>query len=293
MDVEKILKGHINGLEAEADFSFARHTTIGCGGRAALCVYPKTEEELIALVCALKKCGVPHCFLGAGANVLPADGFFEGVVVKFTRFSSLWAEGTDIVCGAGVTAGALLRFAEARLIGGFEFLTGIPASLGGAVVMNAGVRGGHLSDIVHSVVAVEGGRTHTFSSNACEFAEKHSLFQSGLAVTCVRLRGYPATQAEIAEKKRLFRAKRAHLPKGRSMGCVFVNPKGASAGEIIEQSGCKGLSVCGAYVSEEHANFIINGGAAASDISALIRLVKDKVFAKTGIRLREEIKRIP
>ncbi len=293
MDIEKFLGDRIHGLDTEANFSFARHTTIGCGGMAAVCAYPKTEEELIALLALLKRRGIPYCFLGVGANVLPADGRFEGVIVRFTRFSALSAQGTDIFCGAGVTAGALLRFAQARGIGGLEFLTGIPASLGGAVVMNAGVKEGHLSDVVHSVAAVEGGKARIFRLNECGFSEKYSVFQSGIAVTGVLLKGRPASQAEIAEKRGYFRAKRARLPKGRSMGCVFVNPEGGFAGELIDRSGCKGLSVGGAFVSEEHANFIINGGATSADIAKLIDLVKERVFAETGIRLREEIMRLP
>ncbi len=293
MDIEKLLGERFSGLKTEINFSFARHTTIGCGGRAALAAYPASSEALAALLSLLKGRGIPHCILGAGANVLPADGFFEGVVVRTSLLGRIDAEGEEIFCGAGVTAGALLRFSEEKGIGGFEFLTGIPASLGGAAAMNAGVREGHLSDIVVSVAAVEGERMRRFSRKECGFSEKNSLFRGGIAIAGVRLAGRRMPREEIAARKRYFRAKRAHLPKGRSMGCVFVNPSNISAGALIERCGCKGMSVGGAFVSPEHANFIINGGATASDISALIGLVRERVFRETGVCLREEIVRLP
>ncbi len=293
MNISALLCEHLRGLCLEENFSFARHTTIGCGGSASVCAYPQDREELFCLLKILKNHGIPYCFLGAGANVLPADCPFEGVVIRFMRFSSIEQDGEEVLCGAGVTAGELLRFTEERGLGGLEFLTGIPASMGGAVVMNAGVKERHLSDIVQTVYAVEGGKARSFPRNECDFSEKRSIFQSGIAVTHLRLKAAHTPREEILERKAYFRAKRAHLPKGRSMGCVFVNPAGASAGEIIDRCGLKGLSRGGAFVSREHANFIINRGGTSEDIQTLIRLIKVRVFSKTGIRLREEIRYIP
>ena len=261
----------MNGLWLERDFSFAAHTSIGCGGIAAACARPADAAELCKLLALLGREAVPYCFLGAGNNVLPADGFFDGVVICFSRMNGIASDGLGIVCGAGVSAGKLLRFAEERGIGGLEFLTGIPASVGGAAVMNAGVREGHLADVVSTVTGIQGG----------------------IAVTGVCLRGTRSTPEEIRKKRQAFSEKRKRLPKGKSMGCVFVNPAGMSAGALIEDCGLKGLRVGNAYVSEAHANFIINGGAASAEIEALISMVKERVFRQTGILLREEIKRVP
>lgn len=293
MDIRKFLKDSFPSLPFEEDFSFARHTTIGCGGTAAAAVSPSDGAELAALLSCLEKFGIPYCFLGAGANVLPSEGVFEGVVVRFGRMNALTREGRTISAGAGVTGGALLRFARQNGLGGLEFLSGIPMTVGGAAVMNAGVRGKHMSDVVCEVTAVRKGRTETFSAADCLFSEKRSVFQSGIAVAGVKFACRPSSEEEILSGSARYRALRRRLPKGRSMGCVFVNPEGRSAGEIIEACGFKGYSAGGARVSEAHANFILNEGAGSAEISALIEEIKTSVFERTGILLAEEIKRIP
>ncbi len=277
----------------ERDFAFARHTTIGCGGTALFAASPTDAESAAQLLCGLNRAGIPYCFLGAGANVLPSDGVFEGVAVRFHLLRRLYADGEAVYAGAGVTGGALLRFACENRLGGFEPFSGIPMTVGGGVTMNAGVAEGHFSDVVLRVVGVEKGRLRTFELADCAFSEKESLFQSGIAVTGAYLRGRRTSAEESAKRSAYFRAKRAHLPSGRSMGCVFVNPAGDSAGRIVEACGLKGRSVGGAKVSEQHANFIVNKGGTAADVAALIRIIKEEVFRQTGIRLREEIRRLP
>lgn len=277
----------------EREFSLSKHTTIGCGGTAALAASPRDTESAAELLAYLARSGVPHYFLGAGANVLPADGRFDGVVVRFHALKTLYLDGETVYAGAGVTGGALLRFAEENRIGGFEPFTGIPMSVGGGITMNAGVDGGHFSDVTLGVVGIERGRIRSFTLRDCAFSEKYSLFQSGIAVTGVYLKGERSSPQRIAERREEFRKRRAHLPGGRSMGCVFVNPEGDSAGRLIEQCGLKGARSGGAVVSEKHANFILNEGGTAADVSALIALIKREVHRQTGIVLQEEIRRLP
>lgn len=277
----------------EKDFSFARHTTIGCGGTARYAASPQDAESAAELLCFLKKSKIPYCFLGAGANTLPADGVFEGVAVRFSRMKTLYADGETLYAGAGVTGGALLRFAELSRIGGLEAFTGIPMTAGGGVVMNAGVREGHFSDVVERVVGIEDGKIRTFLPADCAFSEKYSVFQNGIAVVGVYLRGKKCSPQEISRRRAYFREKRARLPGGRSMGCVFVNPEGDFAARLIEECGLKGKRIGGACVSEKHANFILNGGGTSADVAALIGLIKEEVLSRTGVLLREEIKRIP
>lgn len=293
MEISARLRDRFPRLSCEESFDFSRHTTIGCGGIASVAVSPSDTEETTALLGWLEREHIPFCFLGVGANVLPADGFYEGVVIRFWRLNALRAEGMSVIAGAGVTGGQLLRFAEKRGIGGFSPFSGIPMSLGGGTAMNAGVRELHFSDIVHSVLCAEKGKLFTFSKSDCAFSEKKSIFQQGIAVLGVRLDGRMASSADIARESCYFRTRRKNLPKGRSMGCTFVNPSGISAGALIEQCGLKGLRVGGALVSSEHANFILNENATAEDISRLIAQIKTKVKEKTGIDLREEIRRIP
>lgn len=280
-------------LYAEEHFSFARHTTIGCGGEAAYAVYPSCAEEAAALLGCLEKEKIPFVLLGAGANVLPQDGFFEGIVVRFRLLDRLAAEGDEILAGAGTTGGALCRFARQNRLTGFEPFTGIPMTVGGGIAMNAGVSEGHFSDVVRFVVGAEHGKLRVFPLRDCGFGEKESVFQEGIAVLYALLRGDLSDDEKIMERTARFRKKREHLPSGRSMGCVFVNPKGLSAGKLIEECGLKGVRVGGARVSEAHANFILNEGGSAGDISALVRLVRETVLKERGIALREEIRRIP
>ena len=293
MELFTHLRGTFPNLACERDFPFARHTSIGCGGTAAVAASPACVEECAALLGFLKRERIPHCFLGAGANVLPPDGHFEGVVVRFCALSFLQATETDVFAGAGVTGGRLLSFAQAHGIGGFSPFSGIPMTAGGGTAMNAGVRELHFSDIVLSVLCAEGDTVRVLGNRDCVFREKDSIFLSGIAVLGVRLRGKTAHPQDIARESCRFRRRRRGLPKGRSMGCTFVNPPGAFAGELIERCGLKGARRGGAYVSPLHANFIINDGGTSSDVAALIEFVRREVLNRTGVALREEIRRLP
>lgn len=293
MDIFAYLKNRFPKLYAEQNFSFARHTTIGTGGVAAAAVCPASTEQTAELLAVLRREKIPYCFLGAGANVLPSDGRFEGVVVRFSRLDGLYADGNLIYAGSGVTGGELCRFARSRLLGGLEFLTGIPMTVGGAAAMNAGVREKHFCDIVRRVVAVEEGKVRTFSLSECGYGEKDSVFLGGIAVTGVYLEVRESFAEQIERECCYFRTRRAALPKGRSMGCAFVNPPGDSAGRLIEQCGLKGARSGGAYISEVHANFILSDGASSQEVSRLSQTVARTVREKTGISLREEFRRIP
>ncbi len=292
MDTFALLKERFPRLALCRDFSFARHTTIGCGGMADVAAFPQ-RGELAPLACFLKEANIPYCLLGAGANVLAADGRFHGVVVKFSRMNSLFAEGNTLIADAGVTGGSLLRAACACNLKGLHFLTGIPMSVGGATAMNAGVRGRHLSDVLVWAEALLDGKLVRIPQKECQFSEKSSVFLQKIAISRVCLAGTAATEREIAAEREYYRNLRAHLPKGRSMGCVFVNPEGESAGALIERCGLKERRIGGAVVSSQHANFILSEGATSSDVAALIELVRQTVFAETGILLREEIRRLP
>ena len=294
MTLADYLIGRLTRLCAGGPFDFARHTTIGCGGTAAAWACPKSGEELASLLALLKEQNIPSCFLGAGANVLPRDGVFDGVVIRFSGFCSLAAEGAWVRVGAGVTGGRLLRFAKEKCLAGAEFLTGIPMTVGGAVAMNAGVKEGHIGELISRVFCASAGRTFCLSQAECAFQEKDSIFlRENIAVIGAELKLKHSFPEEIARRRCYFRTKRRALPKGRSMGCVFVNPEGKSAGAVIEACGLKGMRLGGARVSDVHANFILNDGGTASEVSALIALVKERVREETGIVLREEVRRLP
>lgn len=292
MDKFRLVEERFHMLERERDFSFAKHTTIGSGGVAAIALSPHTAEEAADCIGFLQERKIPYCFLGAGANVLPCDGRFEGAVIRFHRMKKLLINGGEIYAEAGVTGGELLAFAEQNRITGYELFTGIPMTVGGGIAMNAGVPNGHFCDRVISVRAFD-GEIKTYSLEECAFSEKNSVFLSGIAVLGARLKAEEADEGEIETKIAYYRERRRRLPKGRSMGCTFVNPKGISAGALIDKCGLKGKRVGCARISEEHANFILNEGTCSEDIARLIKEIKEEVFERTGILLREEIRRIP
>ena len=292
MDAFRLIDENFPTLEKERGFSFAKHTCIGSGGRAALAISPADIEEAANCLSFLERSRIPHCFLGAGANVLPQDGEFEGVVVRFNRMKRLVLS-DRLYAGAGVTGGELLTFAENNSVTGFEPFAGIPTTVGGGVAMNAGIAERHFSDLVISVIAYHDGVVKSYAKDECLFSLKNSVFLKGIAVLGVYFKAEKAPQAEIRERTRSYLERRKHLPKGRSMGCTFVNPEGISAGALIDQCGLKGRRVGFARVSEEHANFIINEGTSSEDIARLIDEIKEEVYLRSGIRLREEIRRIP
>lgn len=292
MGVYALFKERYPWIKTQENLSLSRCTTVGCGGVASLSVSPSDAEEAAETLAFFQREKIPYAFLGAGANTLPPEGNFEAAILRSDMMKGLVLDGDMLFAGAGVTGGALIRFARLHGIGGFEPFVGIPMTVGGAITMNAGIREKHFSDVVLRVLAVRGGRIECFPREACGFGEKKSIFQSGIFVAGAILRAERADERQISQKIAEYLARRSALPKGKSMGCVFVNPKEVGAGELIDRCGLKGMRVGGAFVSERHANFIINEGGSADDVARLIEKVKAEVYKKSGVVLIEEIRRL-
>lgn len=278
----------------ENDFSLRRHTTVGIGGTVCA-FFPQTVRQLCAVIRVCEKCRVRYFPLGGGSNVLPSDEGFDGVILSLNRFDHIAVEGDLLTAESGVGVGKLLLVCKNRGLSGLEFLTGIPARAGGITYMNAGTADGHVGDVIENVTFLQDNKIRTYSRAECRFSYKDSVFQHRRGVILsVRFRLTPASTESVTARIAALSEKRKNLPKGKSMGCVFKNPTPLlSAGKLIEECGCKGMREGGAYVSEEHANFIINeGNASAADFCALIRRIKEEVYARTGISLREEIRYI-
>lgn len=293
-DCAQFLKNRFPDLCLESPCSWKKHTTVGCGGDARAGVFPRSFTELIAVVDALQSGGYAYRVLGNGSNVLPGDGRSETAFV-FTKLLSFCSFSSIPLAYAGTTAKAFLDACEECGKSGAEFLDGIPCTMGGAAYMNAGAAGRYLSEVVHSVIVYRKGELHSYLKDDCAYAYKSSRFMSDdgviLGVTFDLL---DAPKEEIQEKRKFYRARRSGLPKGRSMGCVFKNPDGDSAGRLIDGAGLKGMKIGGAYVSTEHANFIINDGYATSrDVKELITVIKNAVYQQYKIRLEEEIRYLP
>ncbi len=292
MSDNKLFFGYEN-FEIERPFDFSAHSSIGCGGQAPIAFYPHNEEELKTILLKLKEVERGYLLLGNMTNVLPSDLEMKKVVVctKKLKKTELFPKEGKVYAEAGVTSANFLRALRYAGLSGAEFLTGIPCTLGGALYMNAGAGGKYISEIVESVRVYREGEIFVLPIEECLYSYKTSRFmQTKDVILGATLLLEKSEEKEVSEREKVWAKRRAHLPKGKSMGCVFKNPSGFSAGELIEKAGLKGKRVGGAKVSETHANFIINDARATSkEIRMLIGQIKAAVYAYCGVVLEEEI----
>lgn len=276
------------------DVELAPLTSFRIGGPARLLCEPASVVQLAGLLAALDEAGVAHRLLGGGSNVLVADEGFEGAVIRLTgEFARVRFDPGGAYAGAALTLGRLVGECARRGMSGVEALAGIPGTVGGALVMNAGGRVGTISDVVESVHFLgDGGAVHELSRGEIGFGYRTSSLK-GLTLLGCRLRLTEDEPARVAARsaEALDLKRHAQDLKSPSAGCIFVNPDDApSAGELIDKAGLKGHSIGGAAVSQRHANYIINTGeATAGDVKALISLVRKRVFETSGIDLSLEI----
>lgn len=280
----------LKSVYTERNFSFAENTTYGCGGTAEIAYFPESSGQAAAVYDRLNAEGYSLAILGNGSNVLAADGYFKGVVISTKRLKGVVRTGADTVfCRAGTNAFSLLKYCTANGLSGVEFIAGIPATCGGLAFMNGGADGKFIGDRILSVKFYN-GKMHNFSNKYCKFGHKYSIMRdiNGI-ILGITLKLQLSDSKTVSENIAYFLKKRSAQPKGKSCGCVFKNSGGVSAGKIIDAAGLKGLSIGGAAVSYDHANFIINTGKSASDVYALIREVRRRVYESTGISLDEEV----
>ncbi|MGX8773458.1 MAG: UDP-N-acetylmuramate dehydrogenase [Bacillota bacterium] len=276
-----------------ADMS--RHTSFKAGGCADFLVCPADEEELQKVLAAVRD--VPHMVLGNGSNVLVRDGGYRGVIVKIgDDFSYIRREDDRLICGAGTLMSAVAKRAASEGLAGFEFASGIPGSIGGAVFMNAGAYGGETKDILEKVrvIAADGSRQFEMTAEELQMGYRHTvLHETGDVVTEVVLRLEEGDETEIKNQMAELTKKRNSKQPVQypSAGSFFKRPEGYFAGKLVQDAGCKGLTVGGAEVSTLHSGFIINkGNATATDITQLKELVQGRVFDKFGVMLEPEVR---
>ena len=275
----------------------SRHTTFRVGGPAALMALPSSPEELQAVLRLAAAAGVRPVFLGRGSNLLVADRGLDAFVVKLAGgLDRLERDGaTGLYVGSGVTMAQAATFAAQHGLTGLEFAHGIPGTLGGGVVMNAGAYDGELAQVIDYVDCLdERGGAHRLGRDAAAFGYRSSVFHTipwvvvGVHMT-LRPGDPDAIRAKMAD---LAQRRRAKQPlEYPSAGSTFKRPVGHFAGGLIEQCGLKGTSIGGAQVSEKHAGFVINtGGATCADVLALIRLIRARVQEQTGVLLEPEVR---
>lgn len=276
------------------DEPMANHTTWRIGGPADVMLFPQTSEEIVNALRLAFKYKIPFYVLGNGSNLLVKDKGIRGLVINTSRKNDVKVEGHLISADAGAMMPIVSRIAADNGLSGLEFAVGIPASVGGATIMNAGAHGSCIADAVREVKVLDcQGEEKTFSQGAIGFRYRGSWIKDeGLIVTRVVFSLEKANPGDIKAKMNEFIKRRiANQPGGKpNAGSVFKNPVGISAGKLIDEAGCKGLSCGGAEVSRKHANFILNiNGASAKDVLELIERVKEAVNRKFNIQLELEV----
>ena len=272
------------------------HTTFRIGGPAKIFVTPEDRRELAAVLALCRKEGCPWTILGNGSNLLVSDSGFAGVVIQIGKgFDQIAIEGEQMAAGAGALLAQAARQACRAGLSGLEFATGIPGTIGGAVVMNAGAYGSEMKDILLSAqVLTEDGSQREVSAGQLELGYRtSSILRNGWIVLGVRLRLQKGDPETIGQRVReLTAARKAKQPlEYPSAGSTFKRPEGFFAGKLIQDAGLKGFQIGGAQISEKHSGFVINrGGATASDVMELCRQVSEKVKAQSGVELEMEVK---
>lgn len=272
------------------------HTTWRIGGPAELLVQPESVEELRQALQEAKERQKPFYVIGSGSNLLVADEGLTGTVIKMGgSLRGLQVAGQTIVAEAGVPLPFLARKAAEYGLSGLEFAAGIPGTIGGAVVMNAGAYQSRMSDIVTEVTCCNAaGELLTLPAAQCGFSYRDSRFkqQKDLVIISVKMELKMGKKEEIlVQMQKNTTARSAKQPiEYPSAGSIFKNPPQDAAGRLVELVGAKGWRQGDAMVSEKHSNFIINTGAATcEDVLQLIKKVKQAVWNKTGVLLEEEI----
>ena len=281
------------------DEPLAKHTTFGIGGPADCMVFPETREELSKLLKYAYQKKISAIFIGSGSNILVWDKGFDGIVISLKKsFKNLTIkQNSQIIVEAGVMLGTMVKQAMTAEIGGLESLIGVPGTVGGALIMNAGAFGSEISKYFEEAktMTIEGD-TKSYKKGEIEFSYRHSTFPKNeilLEATFQCKRGKPA---EILKDRKIASdGRKSNQPlKFRSAGSIFKNPSDSlAAGYLIDKTGLKGTERGGAAISEKHANFIVNmGDATAADVLYLIKLAKKYVAKKFHINLELEVKLI-
>lgn len=282
--------------KVKVDEPMKRHTTFRIGGPADYFLLPSSEEELSGILKICKNEELPYFILGNGSNLLVSDEGYRGVIIQLYRnYGDITVKGNEIHATAGALLSQIAAAAKNASLTGFEFAGGIPGTLGGAVVMNAGAYGGEMKDVLKEVTVMnQDGEILTIPADKLELGYRTSIIKTA---------GYIVLEAVISLKKgnieeitalsRKLSAQRIEKQplEYPSAGSTFKRPEGYFAGKLIMDSNLRGYRVGGAQVSEKHCGFVINaGGATAEDVSTLMKNVTDIVYEKFGVKLEPEVK---
>lgn len=273
----------------------SRHTTFKTGGPASLFISPADISQLEKVVEVLRRISEDFFILGNGSNILVSDKGFDGTVISLKRFSDIELKGENtVIAGAGTLNSAIASFARDNSLTGFEFAAGIPGTIGGAMIMNAGAYDGEMKQVTRAVTVLSPkGEVMVLDNSTMEFGYRTSAIKGrGYIVLSVELSFEKGDKQAISDKMAELAARRRDKQplEFPSAGSTFKRPEGYFAGKLIEDAGLRGYSVGGAAVSDKHCGFVINkGGATSSDIYRLIQDVKEKVLEASGVELEPEV----
>ncbi|MGC1960317.1 MAG: UDP-N-acetylmuramate dehydrogenase [Pseudolabrys sp.] len=284
------LRGRLLANQPIGEFTWFR-----VGGPAQAFFMPEDENDLAYFLRNLPG-ETPVTVIGAGSNMIVRDGGVAGVVIRLGRgFNDVKVEDHRITAGTAILDVMVARAAQPAGIAGLAFLSGIPGTIGGALRMNGGAYGGETKDVLVETQGVDRqGNLRKFTIGDMGFSYRHCGVSEDVIFTAAVLQGRAGAPEEIAAEMATIKKKReASQPRNRTGGSTFKNPPGHSAWKLVDDAGCRGLTVGGAQVSELHSNFLINlGGATAADIEILGETVRERVKAHSGVELEWEIKRV-
>ena len=295
--MQKIYKQLIeNGISKEnifLDEPMSKHTSFKTGGNADVFVKAYSIDEIKSILKISKENNIPLFVLGNGTNILVKDEGFRGIILQI-KLENIETNGTEVIVGTGVKNGVLAKKLVDSSLAGFEFASGIPGTIGGAIKMNAGAYGGEMKDIVSEVTYIDfKGNVHTIENSECDFGYRYSRFFYEKAIILeTKLKLEKGSKEEIKEKISEFSKQRKEKQplEYPNAGSTFKRGEGFITAKLIDECGLKGYTIGGAQVSEKHAGFIINkGNSTSKDIIDLIEYVQMKVKEKTGKEIKLEI----
>ena len=280
------------------DEPMSRHTTFRVGGPADFFVTPKAKEEVRDVIRICKEAGMPYYIIGNGSNLLVSDAGYRGVIVQiYKEMNEVKVEGDLVKAQAGALLSGIAAKALGAELSGFEFASGIPVTIGGACVMNAGAYGGEMKDVLEFVTVLTGeGKIIELGRNELELGYRTSVIaKKGYIVLGAVLKLERGDGEKIKTYMDELKEKRVTKQplEYPSAGSTFKRPEGYFAGKLIEDAGLRGFQVGGAQVSEKHCGFVINRDhATAADIMELMRQVQIRVKENSGVDLEPEVKRL-
>lgn len=289
--IEQIVSAS-NVLENEP---MSRHTTFRTGGPASLFIRPENKGQLVEVMALIKKLGTEFFVLGNGSNLLVSDEGFDGVVISLSKMNDIHLEGdNDIYAEAGAMNSQIAAFARDNGLKNFEFAAGIPGTIGGAMIMNAGAYGGEMKLVTRSVTVLSPeGEIMVLDNASMEFGYRSSAIKGrGYIVISVLLSLEKGDKETITQNMQELAAKRREKQplEFPSAGSTFKRPEGYFAGKLIEDAGLRGFSVGDAAVSEKHCGFVINkGNATSAEVYELICEVRKRVYENSGVTLEPEV----